>query len=158
VHIDLPPGSTVLVDSSALVYLVEGSPGFSRGAAVRAFLDEAEAQGLSLVASTIAWMELLAKPLSEGRDDLALRYRALLADSSKIRLEVVDVAIAERAAALLASMRPRARGSISEADALHIATAIVIGASAVLSNDEAWRSVPGCPRLFLVDELAAALA
>jgi hypothetical protein len=40
---------------------------------------------------------------------------------------------------------------------VQIATAVALGATAVLTNDEAWRAVPRCPRIILVDELAAEL-
>jgi len=148
------PGSTVLVDSSALVYLVEGAEGSPRRSAVERFLARSAASSLRLVASTVAWLELLEKPLAAGDAALADRYRALLADSSRIELRVVDVAVAEGAAALSASIPPELRRRLSPADLVHMATAIAMGASAVLGNDEAWRSVPGCPPLILVDELA----
>lgn len=60
----------------------------------------------------------------------------------------MDVAIAEEAAAL------RARRGLALADSLHIATARVLGAASVLTNDEEWRRVPECPPVFLVDELS----
>jgi predicted nucleic acid-binding protein len=152
-RIDLPDMG-ILVDSSALVYLVEGDPSSPRRRAMEFLVAEAQARGIGLKASTTVWMELLAKPLAEGRAELAARYRALLADSSRIELCVIDVAIAERAASILASLGPAGHRKISEADALHIATALTIGAGAILTNDEAWRSVPGVPRVLLVDELA----
>lgn len=148
-----PLGSTVLVDSSALVYLVEGAEGSPRRSAVERFFARAEAGSPRLVASTIAWLELLEKPLAAGDGALADRYRALLADSSRIELRVVDVAVAEGAAALSASLPPELRRRLSHADLVHMATAILLGATAILGNDEAWRSVPGCPALILVDEL-----
>jgi predicted nucleic acid-binding protein len=155
--LEAPPGSIVLVDSSAFVYLVEGAEASPRRAAVERFLGEAAERGLRVVASTLAWMELLAKPLAAGDEALAARYRRLLADSSRVELIVVDVAVAERAAAIIASLPPTARRRISEVDAVQIATAIEMGAAAVLTNDEAWRAVPRCPSLILVDELAAEL-
>jgi predicted nucleic acid-binding protein len=149
------PGALVLVDSSVLVYLVEGERASPRRAAAELFFAEAAACGTRVVASALAWMEVLSKPLASADQGLASRYRRLLADSTRVELIVVDVAIAERAAALLASLPPASRRGISEADAIHIATAIEVGASAVLTNDEAWRRVPRCPPLILVDELAA---
>jgi predicted nucleic acid-binding protein len=151
----LEPGSLVLVDSSALVYLVEGEAASPRRAAVERFFGEASAKGLLLVASTLAWAELLEAPLARGDLGLADRYRILLSDSSRIRLEVVDAAVADRAASLAAGLPEPRRRALSPADLMHIATAIVLRASAVLTNDEAWASVPGCPPLLLVDELAA---
>jgi predicted nucleic acid-binding protein len=144
--------SIVLVDSSALLYLVEGSP--RRREAVERFIEESTGRGARLIASTIAWVELLEKPLASGEGGLADRYRGLLADSGRLELCVLDAAIAERAAALGAALPRSARRALSQADLVHIATALVAGAEAILGNDEAWREVPGCPPLLLVDELA----
>lgn len=141
-----PRPTIVLVDSSALAYLVEGAPGSPRRRAAERFLEETRSSGATVVASAIAWTELVEGPLKAGDCDLADRYRSLLADSSKIRVECVDVAIAEEAASL------RARRTLGFADSIHIATARVLGADAVLTNDEQWREVPECPRVCLVDE------
>jgi predicted nucleic acid-binding protein len=154
---DFAPGSTVLVDSSALVYLVEGEPSSPRRRAVEAFMAESEKKGWRLVASALAWQELLEKPLRSGDEGLASRYRGLLADSRRIEILVVDVAAAEGAAALAASLAPARRRWISSADLVHVATAIAAGAKAIFGNDESWRELPSCPPLILVDELAAEL-
>ena len=153
---DFPSGSIVLVDSSALVYLVEGESGSLRRRAVEDFAAESLERGWRLIASTLAWTELLEKPLAAGDSALADRYRALLSGWS-VELRVVDVAVAEGAAALSAALAPARRRSLSQADFIHMATAIAAGARAVLGNDESWRGVPGCPPLVLVDELAAEL-
>jgi predicted nucleic acid-binding protein len=153
--IDLPHGALVLVDSSALVYLIEGEASSPRRKAVERFLAELETKAARVVASTLAWTELLEGPLSRGDSALAARYRSLLADSSRIVLREVDVAVAQAAAELAAALPSARKKSISSGDILHIATAVAIGAAAVLTNDEAWRSVPRCPPLILVDELAA---
>jgi predicted nucleic acid-binding protein len=151
----LAGGSIVLVDSSALVYMVEGEGSSPRRAAVERFFEEAASRGSRLVASTIVWTELLEGPLSAGESELAAAYRSILADSSRIALREVDVAVAEAAAELAAALPGSKRRRLSSGDLLHIATAIEIGASAILTNDEAWRAVPRCPPLVLVDELAA---
>lgn len=148
-------GSAILVDSSALVYLIEGEDS-PRRAAVERFLGDAEERGRRLVASTLIWTELLEKPLAAGDARLADRYRDLLS-GGKIELRVVDVAVADRAAELFASLAPGMRRRLSSADLVHIATALVLEARAILGNDDAWRRVPRCPPLLLVDELAAEL-
>lgn len=152
---NLADGSIVLVDSSALVYLVEGEPASPRRRAVEAFMAEAGGKGWRLVASALVWQELLEKPLRSGDAELAARYRRLLADSRRIELLVVDVAAAEGAAALAASLAPSRRRWISSADLIHVATAIAAGARAIFGNDESWRELPSCPPLILVDELVA---
>jgi predicted nucleic acid-binding protein len=142
----LPDGSLVLVDAAPLVYLVEGQG--PRRAAVEGFLELARARSFRLAASTLVWTELLEGPLRSGDAALAERYRILLSDYSRLVLIPVDVAVAEEAARLAAL-----RG-LGVADAVHVATAIVAGAKAVLGNDEAWGAVPECPPLLLVDEMA----
>ena len=169
--LDLSPGSRILVDSSALVYLVEDVP--RRGSAVSAFLDRVRSAGGRPFASVLTLTELLERPLSRGDRELALRYRRFLADSSLLVLVPVDAEVAERAARILGEgtfdprsrklpeLRPGDPGSsrfgVSFADAVHLASALVHGAEAVLTNDEAWRDVPEAPPVYLVDEIAAEL-
>jgi predicted nucleic acid-binding protein len=153
----LSAGSLVLMDSSALVYLVEGESSSPRRLAVEAFLGEAAARGARVAASTVVWAELLERPLARSDAALAARYRSFLADPKAILLREVDVAVAEEAAVLAASLPASRRRRLSSGDLIHIATALVLGADAVLTNDEAWGSVPPCPPLLLVDELAAGL-
>lgn len=168
-ELGLRRGDLVLVDTAPLVHLVEGGPprggAGARGAALSggsppgaapdrraraaaAFFEAAEEGGLRLAASALAWTELLARPLREGDEALADRFRSFLADSRRLYLAPVDAAIADAAAAL------RGRRRLELADAVQIATALVLGAAAVLTNDEAWRRVPDCPRVILLDELA----
>ena len=152
--IELPDGALVLVDSSAIVYLVEGEEGSPRRRAVESFFVEAAARGWTVIASTLIWKELLEKPLATEQGELAARYRRFLCDSSRIELRVVDVAVAEGAAVLAASLASALRRGISPADLVHVATAIVAGADAILGNDSDWRRIPRCPPIILIDELA----
>lgn len=139
-------GDALLVDASPLIYFMEDSG--ARHRAVEAFLALAAEAELRLLASTIVWAELLRGPLASARPALADGYRRLLADSSRIVLSPVDVAVADEAARLMAL-----RG-LPLADALHVATARTLAVAAILGNDESWREVPECPPLLLVDELA----
>lgn len=149
-ELDLPEGALVLVDAAPIIYFVEEGPESARGAVFAAFAEAAREGAIALAVSAIAWTELLAGPLASGDEEKAARYRRLLADSSLLRVEPIEVSVAEGAARLLSSTRP----GIGLADALHIATTLSIRAQAVLTNDEAWRGVEGCPRVLLVDELA----
>lgn len=152
----LEAGSLVLVDSGPLIYL-SGPSTARRKETVEAVFRAAKAGGVGLVASTLVWTEVLRGCLGSGDRGAAEAARRLLSDPAGPRLETLDVAVAEEAAALLASRR------IELADAIHIATAIVAGAQAMLTNDEAWRDLArdagkkggrGLPRVLLVDELA----
>jgi predicted nucleic acid-binding protein len=135
----------ILVDTSAILYYVEKAP--RRGEAVSRFFSDALADKKILAVSAIVWTEALIRPLRDNDTALADCYRAVLADSTKIRTEPVDVAIAEKAAML------RARYNLPLADATHIATAVIINASAILTNDEKWREIPECPEIIIIDEL-----
>lgn len=151
----LKPGALVLLDTAPLVYLVEGNG--DRAAVARSFAEAAREGTLRLAASVLVWTEGLTAPLAAGDRMRADAYRKTLADSSLVALEPVDVAIAEQAAALRA-----AAPSLAAMDALHLATALRLGADAVLTNDEAWRTLaaaafPRGPRVLLVDELAFSL-
>jgi predicted nucleic acid-binding protein len=150
-------GELVLVDSSALIYLVDEPEGSARGVAVGAFAEAARAGRIRLAVSAIAWTELLAGPIASGDGERADRFRNFLANSAIVRIEPLDVAIAEEAARIRGAGAARRGAGLEFADALHIATAIVLGADAVLTNDEAWKLVPGCPRVLLVDDVAAGL-
>ena len=150
------PGSRVLVDSSALVYLVESSP--RRGQAVAEFLEGLRSAGGRAFASVLVMTELLEGALRRGDADPVLRYRRFITDSSSIVLAPVDALVSEETARLLAASGLRRKGktsapALSLADAVHIATARVHEAQAVLTNDEAWRDIEGVPTVFLVDEL-----
>ena len=162
----LEKGDLVLLDSAPLVYLIEGR-GEARQVVVEAFFAAARASSIRLAASTLVWAELLRGPLARADEELSLSYRRLLSDSSLICLEPVDAAIAETAAGLVAAEAGRLSGKkatgpgLELPDAIHLATAIVLGAAAVLTNDEAWKAFaeardfkPKLPPILLVDELA----
>lgn len=151
----LEKGSLVLLDAAPLIYLVEGGTA-ARAGLLTAFL-EASARGeIGLVASTLLWTEVLSRPRAREDARTADGYRRILADSGRLVLIPPDVAIAEEAARLLG-----AREGLGLADAFHLGTAIVRGAAAVLTNDEAWKAIPletkrgpGRIQILLVDELA----
>jgi predicted nucleic acid-binding protein len=178
----LSRGALVLVDSSALIYLLSET---ERADIVRAFFDAAESGTIKLAASTLAWTEVLAGPLAAGDEAAEREARRLLSDSSRLYLAPLDVAVAEEASRLMAAPRQTAasrmaaasRHRLETADAVHLATALTLGAEAVLTNDSGWREFLGAnedgamedevaekgarrrhpaargPKVFLLDEL-----
>lgn len=151
----LKEGDLVLLDTAPLIYLIDAPDrdpaGLSdqereRRAVVSFFAECARSGKLRLTASAVAWTECLSGPLAAGDGHRADSFRRTLADSSFLTLEPVDAAIADEAARLLATPKD-ASGKYSRparrlefADALHIATASVVGAAAILTNDEAWKN------------------
>lgn len=154
----LPDGAPLLLDSSALIVLLEGG---GEGRRTMETLIELGREGrLRLLASVAAMVELLRNPATP---ELALAYRRLLADSRNLELLVVDARAAELAASLLAALDRRRPGKAEAAargarfaDALHLAGALSTGCRAVLTGDEGWAELaPSELRVILLDELAA---
>jgi len=164
----LKRGDLVLLDSAPIIYFIEGreargSSTGDRASVVNLIVDSARSGEIRLAASSIVWAECLIGPLGAANTHRADEYRRLLSDSRTLVIEPADVAIAEEAARLLASPSPP-----GFADAFHIATAAVINADVIITNDEAWRktikaaSLSASPsltakyrsmRILIVDEL-----
>ena len=157
-NLGLGPGALVLLDSNPLIYRVEGGTA-ARAGVLDLFLEAAGRGRIGLVASTLVWTEVLTRPQALEDKAVADSYRRILADSSRLVLAALDVAIAEETARLLG----RGLGRLGLADAVHLATARIRGVAAILTNDSAWRDRaldkdPGLPRILLVDELAWSLS
>ena len=133
----LHDGDLVVVDSAPLIYLLDDHPGFAP-----AFegLFELQAQGrVQIAISTIAMAEVLTGPFRHGQDVLAKRYEKALAG-----FEVVPVTqeIAVTAARL------RATTGLRLPDALQAATALEIGAVALVTHDRDFSRLPDLRVLF----------
>ena len=114
-------------DADVLIYAA--TAGHPLGQRVRALFpveavpDTAEPVGCG---SVLLVPELLAKPLREEADDEVAELAGLL---GRLELRPVDLAVAELAAVLGATYRLRA------ADAVHLATAVAVGADRFVTNN-----------------------
>lgn len=127
---DLPEGALLLIDSSPIIYFLEDhtelAPRFRP-------LFEAHAVGrLRFAVTTITIAEVLTGPLRASDDALARRYRTILESWQPIPL---DLDIAESAARLRASLR------LSLADAVQVASALAINATALVTRDRDFSRV-----------------
>lgn len=132
------------IETSPFIYYVENHPIYSDK--VDAIFQIVENDGISIKVSTITLTETLKKPLELGDLKLATTYREMLHTSSYIELVAVSAEIADRAAQL------RATYNLKTPDSLHIASAIVFGCTALLTNDKSLRRVSEI-RVLLLDEL-----
>lgn len=121
------------IDSSPIIYFVENRLPYADICA-EAFR-EIEAGEIVGVASTLTLTEVLAHPLRNERADLADAYRMLLQATEGIQLVVIDARIADFAGEL------RARYNLKTPDALQIATAVLSGCEAFLTNDKGLKRV-----------------
>jgi predicted nucleic acid-binding protein len=128
----IPDGALVLVDSAPIIYVLEGHPTLG---SVFMPLFERQARGeVALAVSTITVAEVLAGPLAAGEEVLARRYRDVLGS-----WHVVDLtaAIAESAARLRVAHR------LKLPDAVQAASALAIGADALVTHDRDFARLKG---------------
>lgn len=128
----LPQGASVLVDTAPWIYVLESHPQFADRFVG---LFEAAAKGHVLIAlSTITLAEVLTGPFKAGQTALAKRYEKAL-----LQYRVVDVSAP--IAALAAQLRAQYRLKLP--DALQLATALDMGAVALVTHDRDFSQVSG---------------
>jgi predicted nucleic acid-binding protein len=100
---------------------------------------------LFLQTSTITLLEVLVKPLKEGRQDLVEQYKEILLNAPGMTVRAVDSNVAETAGGL------RAQYGLRTPDALQLGTAIYYRSSFFLTNDKQLAKVKEIPVLLLSD-------
>jgi predicted nucleic acid-binding protein len=126
----LPENALLLVDSAPIIYVLEDHPDL---AGVFGPVFEAHDKGLVRLAVTIVTLaEVLTGPLSVGDEVLAERYRSTLKSWFVVDL---DPEIAESSARLRAALK------LKLADAVQCASALAIGADALVTHDRDFSAV-----------------
>ncbi len=128
----LPAGAVILIDTAPIIYLLEGhnplaqrfTPLFERHAAGE----------IGFAVTTITIAEVLTGPLSKREEALARRYRTILESWHVVAL---TADIAESAA------RMRARTKLKLPDAIQVASALAINATALVTHDRDFAVVKG---------------
>lgn len=139
----LPAAGPACVDTQILIYTVEnhqtyGPPLAPLWAAVLAGTHE-------VVSSELAMMEALVGPLKTGNAAGVNEFERFFRLPG-VNLEPIAQTILRRAADLRATTRLRTP------DAIHAATALVLGCPMFLTNDRGFRAVPGLP-VIVIDDL-----
>ncbi len=127
----IPPGSTLLVDTSVvLAYLVGTEPTSERA---RQLFDAFVATGRNPASlSMVTVGEILVRPFRSGAPAVA-RAEGFLRHFADIRVLDVDYDIAREAA------RIRAATAMRMPDALILASAVVTDVDLLVTNDRAWK-------------------
>jgi predicted nucleic acid-binding protein len=112
-------------DADVLIYAAV--PGHPLGRRVAALIASAEIRTPAGTGSVLLLPEVLGKPL---RDGTAAEVRVLAALLARLDLRPVDLATAELATSLAARYKLRA------ADAVHLASAVGIGADRFITNNQ----------------------
>lgn len=119
--------SLIYVDTSCIIYLLEASGPIHRAVSERLASYGANADA-TLVTSRLARLECRTKPLREANAALLARYETFFG-AQRFRLVDVSPMVIERATDL------RVKHGFKTPDALHLATAIIVGADVVLTGD-----------------------
>ena len=135
------------LDTSPFIYYIEENEKYidlvdGIFEAVRS--DETELQA---VTSMVTLIEVLVKPIADGKEHLANRYRAFLLGSKGLSTFPLTELIAEQAATL------RAKYRIRTPDSIQIATAIVVDAQKFVCNDNSLKKVTEIEIIMLDDML-----
>lgn len=126
----LPENALLLVDSAPIIYVLEEHAEF---APIFRPVFEAHENGLvRLAVTTVTLAEVLTGPLRTGDEVLAERYRSTLKSWFVVDL---DSEIAESAARLRASLK------LKLADSVQAASALAIGADALVTHDRDFSPV-----------------
>ncbi len=116
----------VALDANCFIYILE-SPQSRRGSAIISDLRSAPAK--TRFTSTLTISELLTRPFAEHGRDYAVGLLERFLGLPGINVIPVDAEVAIFAAEL------RAQTRLKLPDAIHVATAVVSGAEAFLTND-----------------------
>ncbi len=127
---DLPDGSLVLMDSAPIIYVLENSARFA--ARFLPLFERQDAGRILFAVTTITIAEVLTGPLRAREEAVARRYRAVMESWQVVGL---DGDIAESAA------RFRATLGLRMADAIQVASAVAIGADALVTHDRDFSRV-----------------
>ncbi|SRR6266542_1156463 len=127
----LPENALLLIDSAPIIYVLEDRQFATR---FQPLLDLQAAGAIRLAITTVAMIEVLTGPFATGDEALARRYRTMF---DSWRVVGLDSAIAESAARLRAQFR------LKLADAVQLASALAIGADALVTHDRDFSRVKG---------------
>jgi len=117
----------IALDISIFIYHLEANPSYvDMASEIFTWLERSPH---SAVTSTLTMTELLVQPYRAGNEPLVNQYYGLLSLFPNLEWVAPDLAVADAAAQL------RARYRLRTPDALHAATAISRGATAIMTND-----------------------
>lgn len=132
----LPEGATVLVDTAPWIYLLQDHPEFAPRFV--GLFEAAERGQLHLALSTVTLAEVLTGPHKAGQPALAKRYETAL---KQYRVVPLTAEVASLAAQLRAQYR------LKLPDAVQLASALDMGAAALVTHDRDFAGVEGLPVL-----------
>ena len=136
--------SLLALDSSIFIYHFEANLTYlPLTEVILSTIADGTCQG---IISTVTIMEVTVWPWKQNRGDVARQYELLLANFPNLTIVDVSRDIARKAAQL------RALYNVRSADALLVATGLVNGATAWISNDTQLRRLASELEIFVLDD------
>ncbi|MDQ7025024.1 MAG: PIN domain-containing protein [Anaerolineae bacterium] len=111
----------------------------------KAIFEYVSQEKLDVITASLTLTEVLMKPIQAKNRRLQREYRDLLLNTKNVSTIAIDTIIATKAAEL------RAKYNLKTPDALHVASAIVSGCDAFLTNDDGIKRVTEITILILDD-------
>jgi predicted nucleic acid-binding protein len=121
-------GPKVYLDANFFIYVLEAVEPWTRSA--REVLGALDRGDLRAVTSELSLAECLVKPLGLGRSEIAEAYLEFLKDRRSLTVRPITREI------LIEAARLRGLSRIKLPDAIHAATALQMGCSSFLTNDD----------------------
>jgi predicted nucleic acid-binding protein len=141
--IDELRGTVVCLDTAPIIYFIEQNPQYL--AKVRPFFLAIDVGDFQAVTSMLTLVEVLVHPLRHGDEETATKYYDILLTSPNLTTCPVTFSVAQQAAEL------RAQHQMRTPDAIQLATALNLGATAFLTNDRRIPSIAGLRIIYLAD-------
>jgi len=136
-------GQRVYLDANIFIYALEGVAPWAE--TLHDVFTGLEAGDLTAVTSGLSLAECLVRPFAMDRDDLVQVYRLALTQRAHLDIALIHSDI------LVSAARLRAQLGFKLPDAIHTATALIQGCTALLTNDAGFRRMPEI-KLFLLSE------
>ncbi|MCB8980292.1 MAG: PIN domain-containing protein [Ardenticatenaceae bacterium] len=141
---ELAKHTQITLDSSIFIYHFEANPTYlPLTEVILTTIADGSCQG---IISTVSIMEVTVWPWKQNRGDVARQYELLLANFPNLTIMDVSRDVARKAAQL------RALYNVRPADALLVATGLIAGATAWVSNDTQLRRLTSELEIFVLDD------
>ena len=140
----LPASARVYVDTALIIYSVERNSTYEL--LLQPLWDALDSRSIEVVSSELTLLETLVKPLRDNDTSLVRDYEKFLTET-RLQLHPINTAILKEAARLRATTR------LKTPDAIHAATALAVGCSQLLANDDSFRKIESLQVIILRDLL-----
>ncbi len=138
--------NSIFIDTAPIIYFMEAHPQF--GFIMKQVIECFQNKKIAASTSVLTLAEVLPKPIELGNEILAKKFSKFLKYGKNFHLIEINENIAESAG----SLRGRYT-DLKTIDALQIASAVDIGADALLTNDKQLKQINEIKVLILSDYL-----